>query len=66
MLDDRTATRQELDRQDHFVWNNHLNRFGWRSYLGIDPGSQSVPPYSVPARRTSWIRGLGVEYHHRS
>jgi len=51
MLDDRTAARKELDRVDHFVWNNRLNRFGWRSYLGVDPGVASVPAYAVPARR---------------
>ena len=51
MLDDRTAARQELDGIHHFVWNNRLNRFGWRSYLGVEPGSDSVPAYTVPARR---------------
>jgi acetyl esterase/lipase len=57
MLDDRTAARDELDRLDHFVWNNRLNRFGWRSYLGVDPGSGAVPPYAVAARRED-LRGL--------
>ena len=51
MLDDRTATRRELDAVDHFVWNNRKNRFGWRSYLGAEPGTGAVPPYAVPARR---------------
>ncbi len=51
MLDDRTAERRELDPIDHFVWNNRRNRFGWRSYLGREPGSASVPAYAVPARR---------------
>jgi acetyl esterase/lipase len=51
MLDDRTAARHELDAIDHPVWNNRRNRFGWRSYLGAEPGSASVPPGAVPARR---------------
>lgn len=50
MLDDRTVARRELDSVHHFVWNNRLNRFGWRSYLSIEPGSDDVPAYAVPAR----------------
>jgi acetyl esterase/lipase len=57
MLDDRTATRHELDSMNHFVWNNRMNRFGWRSYLGVEPGAASIPPYAVPARRED-LRGL--------
>ena len=51
MLDDRTAGRRELDGLGHFVWNNRANRFGWRSYLGLEPGASAAPPYAVPARR---------------
>jgi acetyl esterase/lipase len=51
MLDDRTAARHELDAVDHFVWNNRKNRFGWRSYLGKEPGAGTVPSYAVPSRR---------------
>jgi acetyl esterase/lipase len=57
MLDDRTAARRELDGMSHFVWNNRVNRFGWRSYLGTEPGSASIPVYSVPARREN-LSGL--------
>lgn len=57
MLDDRTAARRNLDTVNHFVWNNQLNRVGWRSYLGIEPGADDVPPYAVPARRED-LRGL--------
>jgi acetyl esterase/lipase len=57
MLDDRTAARKVLDAEDHFVWNNWLNRFGWRSYLSVEPGATSVPAYAVPARRED-LRGL--------
>ncbi len=71
MLDDRTAARRELDEIDHPVWDNRLNRFGWRSYLGVEPGAASVPPYAVPARRPdlaglppAWI-GVGeLELFH--
>ncbi|OAA29578.1 esterase/lipase [Frankia sp. EI5c] len=57
MLDDRTAARPELDAVRHPVWTNGLNRFGWRSYLGAEPGAAEVPPYAVPARRAE-LRGL--------
>jgi acetyl esterase/lipase len=57
MLDDRTAARRDLDTVGHFVWNNQLNRLGWRSYLGLEPGADDVPPYAVPARRDNF-RGL--------
>jgi acetyl esterase/lipase len=51
LLDDRTAARRELDAIDHPVWNNRLNRLGWRSYLGQEPGGTDVPAYAAPARR---------------
>ena len=51
MLDDRTAARRDLDAEQHFVWDNRMNLFGWRAYLGNDPGGSSAPPYAVPARR---------------
>lgn len=51
MLDDRTAARRDLDSERHLVWDNRLNLFGWRAYLGNDPGASSTPPYAVPARR---------------
>ena len=65
MLDDRTAARRDLDAENHFVWDNRLNRFGWRAYLGNEPGGATAPRYAVPARRdhvkglpTAWI-GVG-------
>ncbi len=71
MLDDRTAARRELDAVDHFVWNNRKNRLGWRSYLGVEPGAGTVPPYSVPGRRDdlaglppAWIGVSEIELFH--
>ena len=65
MLDDRVATKKELDDPPHKVWNNKNNRFGWTSYLGHEPG-EDVKPYSSPGRRTNldglpstWI-GVGT------
>jgi acetyl esterase/lipase len=71
MLDDRTAARRDLDAADHFVWNNRKNRFGWRSYLGVEPGAATAPPYAVPARRNdlaglppAWIGVSEIELFH--
>lgn len=51
MLDDRTASRRDLDAIGHFVWDNSFNHFGWSSYLGREPGASSLPDYASPARR---------------
>ncbi len=51
MLDDRTAARTELDGAKHLLWNNKANRAGWGAYLGVQPGSASVPDGAVPSRR---------------
>ena len=71
MLDDRTAADRGLDRIDHFVWNNRLNRFGWRSYLGAEPGGPDLPPYAAAARRAdlaglapAWIGYGAIELFH--
>jgi acetyl esterase/lipase len=65
MLDDRTAAR-DLDGVRHRVWDNGLNRIGWRAYLGMPPGAAGVPAYAAAARRTdlaglppAWI-GVGT------
>lgn len=52
MLDDRTATRTGIDERDFRMWNNRSNRYGWRSYLGAEPGGPDVPPTAAPARAT--------------
>ncbi len=51
MLDDRTVTRADLDTRDVRVWTPKSNRYGWASYLGVEPGSAGVSPYAAPARR---------------
>jgi acetyl esterase/lipase len=57
MLDDRTATRADIDMSRVRLWNNKCNRFGWASYLQSEPGSVDVHPYAAPARRES-LSGL--------
>lgn len=57
MLDDRTAVRPELDDASHLLWNQASNVYGWRSYLGVEPGSARAPEVAVPARAAT-VRGL--------
>lgn len=51
MLDDRTATRQDLTDIEHVSWNNRNNYFGWSAYLGKEAGSKSIEHnWAVPSR----------------
>ena len=66
MLDDRTATRSDIDERHFRLWNNKANRFGWESYLGTAPGSPDVSGLAAPARHgdlsglpRAWI-GVGT------
>jgi acetyl esterase/lipase len=52
MLDDRNQTASSHAITDPRVWNRESNLFGWRAYLGVEPGSGDVSPYAAPARAT--------------
>jgi acetyl esterase/lipase len=54
MLDDRTAQDRTLDGVDHFIWNNKLNLAGWSSYLSTKFGTDQVPAYAAPSRRSDF------------
>jgi acetyl esterase/lipase len=54
MLDDRTAQDRTLDGVDHFIWNNKLNLAGWSSYLSTKFGTEQVPAYAAPSRRSDF------------
>jgi acetyl esterase/lipase len=64
MLDDRTVQRSTATGARG--WTPQDNSFGWRSYLGRDPGMGDVSAYAAPARRAdlsglppTWI-GVGT------
>lgn len=58
MLDDRTGmTRQVPSHIGKIGWTAEANRFGWRSFLGREPGGRAAPRYAVPAR-TPDLAGL--------
>ncbi|MFA5581876.1 MAG: alpha/beta hydrolase [Paracoccaceae bacterium] len=51
MLDDRTVTDPNPNPViGEYVWTRPANYFGWKSYLGVEPGSDGVSPYAAPAR----------------
>lgn len=50
MIDDRTCVSDGDPTVGEFVWNRTSNYFGWRSMLGVDPGSEGVSPYVAAAR----------------
>lgn len=58
MLDDRTVLRPAgFDERNVRLWDPASNRYGWRSYLGTDPGSPEVTAPAAPARREN-LSGL--------
>ncbi|WP_414902122.1 alpha/beta hydrolase [Sphingomonas flavalba] len=51
MLDDRTgSTRRPAPHIGTILWDGAANAYGWRSYLGVEPGGADVPAAAVPAR----------------
>lgn len=51
MLDDRTgSTRQQPSNIGAVLWSPGANRFGWRAFLGQEPGGANAPVGAVPAR----------------
>jgi acetyl esterase/lipase len=50
MLDDRTSAHAGREKRKVRLWNDSSNRFGWRSYLGVEPGSDGIDDLAAPAR----------------
>jgi len=50
MIDDRTAAHPDPAAKHRRLWSNKANAFGWRSYLGQDPGSAGVSQFAAPSR----------------
>ena len=57
MLDDRSATRTDIDESNFRLWNTKANRLGWQSYTGLAPGSDAISDLAAPARRSD-LAGL--------
>ena len=50
MLDDRNTAPASETLPDTLFWTRHNNHFGWKSYLGEEPGKDGVSIYAAPAR----------------
>ncbi|HEX4376056.1 MAG TPA: alpha/beta hydrolase [Steroidobacteraceae bacterium] len=51
MIDDRTgSSRPSPPHRGVFNWGDDANRFGWRCFLGEEPGTAHVPEHAVPSR----------------
>lgn len=62
MLDDRTGSTVHPRAPIGTVgWNAPNNRYGWKAFLGVEPGSSGVPVAAVPARLQS-AAGLPPTY----
>lgn len=62
MLDDRTgSTRAVPPHIGAIGWDSPANRFGWRSFLGVEPGGDAVPAAGVPARQDK-LAGLAPAF----
>jgi triacylglycerol lipase len=57
MLDDRTVLAAENPFTGQFIWERSSNLFAWQSWLGMQPGSDAVPPLAAPGR-TADLAGL--------
>lgn len=58
MIDDRTGSSRLMPPHlGAFGWNAEMNRFGWRCFLGQEPGTDAVPAAAVPARSAN-LAGL--------
>jgi acetyl esterase/lipase len=58
MLDDRASVTDSPNPfAGEFAWTRQNNQYGWRSYLGQEPGSPGVSPYASAPRATD-LAGL--------
>jgi acetyl esterase/lipase len=62
MLDDRTGTTRKVAAPIGTIgWNAASNHFGWRSFLGREPGGTKMPKGAVPAREEN-LAGLAPAF----
>jgi len=61
MLDDRNIVQIEDPEQEKLLWTSAKNLFGWRAFLGQEPGTDSTPAYAAPGR-TEDLSGLPPTY----
>jgi acetyl esterase/lipase len=57
MIDDRNTELPSETLPETLIWTRHNNHYGWRAYLGHEPGSKDVEPYAAAARADN-LEGL--------
>jgi hypothetical protein len=51
MLDDRTGSSRRLKAGiGTLMWSPESNCYGWRAFLGVEPGGSEAPKAAIPAR----------------
>jgi acetyl esterase/lipase len=61
MIDDRNTRLPGETVPDTLVWKRADNYYGWRAYLGREPGTGDADPCAVPARATD-LEGLAPAF----
>ena len=63
-----TVPRTDHGGTGELIWSPASTRFGWTSYLGREPVTDTAPEYAVAARRTelsglppAWVAPPGPE-----
>jgi len=57
MMDDRNTELPSETLPETLIWTRNNNHYGWRAYLGHEPGSKDVEPYAAAARADN-LEGL--------
>jgi acetyl esterase/lipase len=50
MIDDRNTELPSENLPETLIWTRKNNYYGWRAYLGHEPGSKDLEPYAAAAR----------------
>jgi acetyl esterase/lipase len=61
MIDDCNTAPPCDTLPDTILWTRNANLYGWRSYLGCEPGSKGIPVYAA-ASRAADLKGLAPAY----
>ena len=57
MMDDRNTELPSETLPETLIWTRKNNYYGWRAYLGCEPGGKDVEPYAAAARADN-LEGL--------
>jgi acetyl esterase/lipase len=61
MIDDRNTELPGENLPETLIWTRNNNHYGWRAYLGHEPGSKDVEPYAAAARADN-LEGLAPAF----